>query len=224
MRAASLLAQLDTLLELRRKARVAMIAEARRQSGWRSYSQCHSSVRSAWAGSTIAIAEKDCSRQSVFAEDTLEGTARVRPFVRRIRITSKQIVPGHPEQSGAHERMHRTLKAETTRPPEQTMDLQQKRFDEFRNMFNNERPHETLGQKRPATIYRPSPRPYPESLPPIEYASHLETRKISHNGMMRWKRERIFTSKTLTGEWSVLKRSTTALVAVLRTGAAGPLR
>jgi len=81
------------------------------------------------------------------------------------------------------------------------MDRQQKRFDEFRNMFNNERPHETLGQKRPATIYRPSPRPYPESLPPIEYAGHLETRKISHNGMMRWKRERIFTSKTLTGEW-----------------------
>ncbi|PYQ29658.1 MAG: hypothetical protein DMF56_11905 [Acidobacteria bacterium] len=97
--------------------------------------------------------------------------------------------------------MHCTLKAETTRPPEQTMDRQQKRFDEFRNMFNNERPHETLGQKRPATIYRPSPRPYPESLPPIEYAGHLETRKISHNGMMRWKRERIFTSKTLTGEW-----------------------
>jgi len=68
-------------------------------------------------------------------------------------------------------------------------------------LFTNERPHETLGQKRPATIYRPSPRPYPESLPPIEYAGHLETRKISHNGMMRWKRERIFTSKTLTGEW-----------------------
>ena len=54
----------------------------------------------------------------------------------------------------------------------------------------------TLGQKRPATIYRPSSRPYQESLPPIEYAGHLETRK-----MMRWKRERIFTSKTLTGEW-----------------------
>ena len=72
----------------------------------------------------------------------------------------ERIVPGHPEQNGAHERMHRTLKAETTRPPEQTMDRQQ-RFDEFRSMFNNERPHETLGQKRPATIYRPSPWPYP---------------------------------------------------------------
>ena len=80
-------------------------------------------------------------------------------------IRIERIVPGHPEQNGAHERMHRTLKAETVRPPDQTMDRQQKRFDEFRHVYNNERPHEALGQKRPATIYRPSPRPYPESLP-----------------------------------------------------------
>src|SRR5436190_9245255 len=76
-----------------------------------------------------------------------------------------------------------------------------KRFDEFRHIYNDERPHETLGQKRPVTIYRPSPRPYPEALPPIEYAGHLETRKVEHNGMMRWKNDRIFTSKTLRGEY-----------------------
>jgi len=52
-------------------------------------------------------------------------------------------------------RMHRTLKAETARPPEPTMERQQKRFDEFRRIYNEERPHEALGQKRPATIYRP---------------------------------------------------------------------
>jgi hypothetical protein len=63
------------------------------------------------------------------------------------------------------------------------------------------RSHEALGQKRPATIYRPSPRPYPETLPPIEYAGHLEKRKIEHNGMMCWKNGRIFTSKTLRGEY-----------------------
>ena len=74
-------------------------------------------------------------------------------------------------------------------------------FGRCRHTFNNERPHETLGQKRPATIYRPSPRPYPESLPPIEYAGHLETRKVGQNGMMRWKNVVIFTSKTLRGEW-----------------------
>ena len=68
-------------------------------------------------------------------------------------------------------------------------------------MYNDERPHEALGQKRPATIYRPSPRPYPESLPAIEYAGHLEIRKIDSGGMMRWKKARIFTSKTLSGEY-----------------------
>src|SRR6185436_14549201 len=80
-------------------------------------------------------------------------------------------------------------------------ELQQKRFDEFRHIYNHERPHEALGQKRPATIYRSSPRAYPETLPPIEYAGHLEKRKIEHNGMMRWRNGRIFTSKTLCGEY-----------------------
>src|SRR5207253_1275431 len=71
-----------------------------------------------------------------------------------------------------HERMHRTLKAETARPPESTFKRQQQRFDRFRQHFNNERPHEALGQKRPASLYVPSPRPYPEKLPPLEYAGH----------------------------------------------------
>ena len=97
--------------------------------------------------------------------------------------------------------MHRTLKAETTRPPDQTMDRQQKCFDEFRHAYNNERPNEALGQKRPATIDRPSSRPYPDPLPPIEYAGHRETRKVGPNGMMRWKNGVIFTSKTLRGDW-----------------------
>lgn len=81
------------------------------------------------------------------------------------------------------------------------MARQQKRFDAFRHVYNHERPHEALGQKRPVTIYRPSPRPYPDSLPPIEYAGHLETRKVEHNGMLRWKNSRIFTSNTLGGEY-----------------------
>ena len=125
----------------------------------------------------------------------------------RLGIVIERIVPGHPQENGAHERMHRTLKAETARPPQADMLRQQKCFDEFRHTYNNERPHETLGQKRPATIYRPSPRPYPESLPPIEYAGHLEIRKVEHNGMMRWKNDRIFTSKTLRGEYVGLEET-----------------
>jgi len=138
---------------------------------------------------------------SPFGSPGLARLSRLSLWWIRLGIVIERIVPGHPEQNGAHERMHRTLKAETTRPPEADFEPQQKRFDEFRHVYNNERPHETLGQKRPATIYRPSPRPYPESLPPIEYPGHLETRKVEHNGMMRWKNDRIFTSKTLRGEY-----------------------
>src|ERR1044071_8887401 len=81
------------------------------------------------------------------------------------------------------------------------MERQQKRFDSFRRVYNNERPHEALGQKRPATIYRPSPRPYPETLPPIEYAGHLQTRRVDRTGLIRWKgNSRLFLSHTLHGE------------------------
>ena len=138
---------------------------------------------------------------SPFGSPGLARLSRLSLWWIRLGIAVERIVPGHPEQNGAHERMHRTLKAETTRPPDSTMERQQKRFDEFRRVYNEERPHEALGQKRPVTIYRPSPRPYPETLAPIEYAGHLEKRKIGNNGMMRWKSGQIFTSKTLTGEW-----------------------
>lgn len=96
--------------------------------------------------------------------------------------------------------MHRTLKAETARPSAKTMEEQQKRFDEFRHGYNHERPHEALGQKRPATLYRPSPHPYPDVLPTLEYAGHLQTRKVDHTGMTRWRNDRIFLSHTLEGE------------------------
>lgn len=138
---------------------------------------------------------------SPFGSPGLARLSRLSLWWIRLGIAVERIVPGHPEQNGAHERMHRTLKAETARPPDSTMARQQKRFDDFRHVYNHERPHEALGQKRPVTIYRASPRPYPDSLPPIEYAGHLETRKVEHNGMLRWKNSRIFTSKTLGGEY-----------------------
>jgi transposase InsO family protein len=137
---------------------------------------------------------------SPFGSPGLARLSRLSLWWIRLGIRIERIVPGHPEQNGAHERMHRTLKAETTRPPEQTLERQQRRFDDFRDAYNNERPHEALGQKRPTTIDRPSTRPYPESLPPIEYAGHLEVRKVGHNGIVRWKNGVLFTSKTLRGE------------------------
>lgn len=137
---------------------------------------------------------------SPFGSPGLARLSRLSLWWIRLGINVERIVPGHPEQNGAHERMHRTLKAQTTRPPEATLKRQQVRFDRFQDEYNNERPHEALGQKRPVTLYKPSPRPYPESLPPIEYPGHLEIRKVDDRGAIRWKNEKLFLSHTLLGE------------------------
>ncbi len=106
----------------------------------------------------------------------------------RLGIRPELIQPSHPEQNGRHERMHRTLKAETTRPPAANARAQQRLFDAFRIEFNHERPHETLENKLPADLYQPSPRPFPDRLPEPEYPGHFEVRKVSKNGGIRWKK------------------------------------
>jgi hypothetical protein len=93
----------------------------------------------------------------------------------RLGIVHERIDPGHPEQNGQHERMHRTLKAETTRPAGQHSLEQQERFDAFREECNNERPHEALDGKAPAKAYTPSPRPFPEKLADPVYPLHDDT-------------------------------------------------
>lgn len=137
---------------------------------------------------------------SPFGSPGLARLSRLSLWSIRLGINVERIVPGHPEQNGAHERMHRTLKAQTTGPPESTLDRQQGRFDRFLEEYNNERPHEALSQKRPATMYKSSPRPYPGSLPALQYPGHLEIRKVDDRGTIKWKNERLFLSHTLLGE------------------------
>lgn len=137
---------------------------------------------------------------SPFGSPGLGRLSRLSAWWIRLGITVQRIVPGHPEQNGAHERMHRTLKQQTTRPPGATFEAQQARFDEFRREFNEERPHEALGQRRPVTVYSHSPRPYPDELPQIEYPAHFETRRVDHAGYIKWKNRRIFLTHTLQHE------------------------
>jgi putative transposase len=86
----------------------------------------------------------------------------------RLGIGIERIRPGQPQQNGRHERMHLTLKKETTKPAGLNFLQQQARFDDFIEIFNNERPHEALGMKYPAELYQPSNRPY-QGLPDIDY-------------------------------------------------------
>lgn len=107
---------------------------------------------------------------------------------------------GHPEQNGAHERMHSTLATSTTRPPAGNRRGQQKKFNEFRKIYNHERPHEALAMDVPASRFNPSPRPYPEKEPVIEYAPHLEVRLVSPQGYIKFHSLKLFLGEALCGE------------------------
>ena len=119
----------------------------------------------------------------------------------RLGIVPELIEPAHPEQNGRHERMHRTLKAETTRPPARDARAQQRAFDGWRAAYNAERPHEALGQRPPAAVYVPSPRPYPARLAPLEYPAHCEVRRVSRNGGVRWHNRWVNVSHVLAEEY-----------------------
>jgi transposase InsO family protein len=107
-----------------------------------------------------------------FCSTGLHGLSALNAWWMRLGIRPVRIEPSHPEQNGAHERMHGTLKAETTRPPAVTRVGQQRKFEAFRYTDNHERPHEALGQQPPARRWQPSPRAYPQALPPPEYPGH----------------------------------------------------
>ena len=112
-------------------------------------------------------------------------------------IRHELIEPGHPQQNGSHERMHRTLKAETASPPARTIKAQQRRFDHFRREFNEERPHESIGQVPPARLWQPSPRRYRAHTEEFTYPGHYELRKVKGTGEIKLRGKLVFVSATL---------------------------
>lgn len=117
----------------------------------------------------------------------------------RLGIEIERIEPGHPQQNGRHERMHRTLKAEATRPAGNNFLQQQARFDDFVAEFNAERPHEALDMKTPAELYTPSNRPY-RGLPDIEYPLHDRDVLVTVCGRICMHRKKINISTALAGQ------------------------
>ena len=102
--------------------------------------------------------------------------------------------PGHPQDNGRHERMHRTLMERTMLCPAADLAAQQLLFDAFQQMFNEERPHESLEQDRPAHHYRPSITPFPEAEPDPDYEPHFETERVDQHGRIRWCGKQLFFS------------------------------
>lgn len=131
----------------------------------------------------------------------LLGLTQLSVWWMRLGIEPLRIEPGRPEQNGAHERMHRTLKAETTKPAAGNRSAQQRRFNRFRLVYNEERPHEALGQAPPASCWKPSPRSLPERLSAPDYPDHWMKRYVSESGAFVVYSRPIYLSTALSGEW-----------------------
>ena len=137
---------------------------------------------------------------SPFVGHGLSGLSQLAVWWMKLGIDHQRIEPGRPDQNGRHERMHKTLKAECTRPPEASFAAQQARFDAFEEEFNRERPHEALGQQTPASQYHASPRAFPEAIPAPDYPPHYEVRKVDGNGRFKFKGVSWFIAHPLTEE------------------------
>lgn len=136
-----------------------------------------------------------------FATQALCGLSRLSVWWIKLGVGHDRIEPGQPQQNGRHERMHKTLKAETARPPKRDMEAQQERFDEWRAEFNEDRPHDALDGDPPASRYTASARSMPSTLPEPDYPGHYEVRWVSKCGTYKWKRHQLFISQALGHEW-----------------------
>jgi hypothetical protein len=136
-----------------------------------------------------------------FATSTLARLSRLSAWWVRLGVMPEFIEPGKPQQNGRHERMHLTLKDETTRPAAGNLAAQQRKFNRFIDEFNNERPHEALDQQTPAACYERSTREMPTKIKPFEYPDRFEVRYVSGNGGIRWNRDWVNVSTVCIGEY-----------------------
>lgn len=117
----------------------------------------------------------------------------------RLGIEIERIKPGNPQQNGRHERMHLTLKLETTKPAAANVLQQQDKFDDFIDCYNNERPHQALSMQCPAERYAPSMRPY-QGLPELDYPLHDKTVTVTTCGRICFNRQKINLSQVFAGQ------------------------
>ena len=122
---------------------------------------------------------------SPFASTGRLGLTTLSVWLMRLGIELERIQPGQPQQNGRHERMHRTLKAETARPAQGNVLAQQECFDRFRKQYNEGRPHEALDMKTPKDVYEPSSKRYSEPLAPLTYPLHDLSCRVTQCGHIK---------------------------------------
>ena len=135
-----------------------------------------------------------------FASAAPAGLSRLAMWWIRLGIHHERIEPGQPQQNGRHERFHLTLAQETASPPAATKAAQQRLFQSFQDVYNDQRPHEALDYQTPGSCYYCSPREFPSRLPDPEFPPGAVFRRVAMHGDLAWRGERIFISEVLAHE------------------------
>ena len=142
---------------------------------------------------------------SPFASTGLGAFTELNIWWLKLGITHERSRAGHPEDNGRHERMHKTLKSSVITPAKNNMLDQQIAFKSFQETFNYQRPHEALGNQRPAWFYQSSPRKFPYYLEEPTYPKSFEIRRVRLNGTIKWGGIEIYVSQALSNEVIGLK-------------------
>jgi transposase InsO family protein len=137
---------------------------------------------------------------SPFASTGAGGLSRLSVKVIKAGVLPERIAPGKPQQNGRLERLHLTLLQDTADPPARSLRQQLERFHDFQRVYNEERPHQALGNDTPADHYTMSPRRWDGVLRAPEYATDDLVRRVRHNGEIKWKGNTIYISAALIGE------------------------
>jgi putative transposase len=132
-----------------------------------------------------------------FATQAIHGLSYLNVWWMRLGILHQRSRPGCPQDNGAHERMHRTLKRQAIKPVRASCTAQQRNVNAFRHEYNEERPHERLNQATPASRYHLSARPYPERMPTPEYPAHFLVKKITTGGTFRFQQRLLYLANAM---------------------------
>lgn len=142
---------------------------------------------------------------SPFSTTALHGLSQLNVWWMRLGIQHQRSRPACPQDNGAHERMHRTMKARVCLRPRANCAAQQRVFNAFRDEYNQERPHSALDNERPADLYERSPREYSRKLPPLEYPGSYLVKRVTNAGTIRFHNRLIFVSCALTDQHIALE-------------------
>jgi hypothetical protein len=134
---------------------------------------------------------------SPFGSSGPAGLSRLSAWWTALGIGVEFIAPGHPEQNGGHEQMHRVMKSETTRPPSSNRRAQQRRTDRWVGVYNQIRPHEALKQEAPATVYRPQAKRRRRQI--LKYPRSWAVRRVRSNGEIKWQGRKRFVGEAFVG-------------------------